>query len=176
MNQILPNWSVEEWTKIITASVALVAVIVGPLLQWRIARRQAADNISSKRQNWIDELRKDSAEFLQILARLEELRRPNPGLSLEDQKLIFDEMATASARGNELGIRIKLRLNPKEDQHIKLVEQFGALAAASKIPASDETVEQREAAQRRFLQEREKIIQLLQEILKREWERVKRGN
>ena len=74
----------KTWTKIITASVALVAVIIGPLLQWRIARRQAADNISSKRQFWIDELRKDSAEFLQILARLEELRRPNPNLPIED--------------------------------------------------------------------------------------------
>ena len=64
MNLNFPNWSVEELTKIITASVALVAVIVGPFLQWRIAKRQAADNISSKRQNWIDELRKDSAESL----------------------------------------------------------------------------------------------------------------
>jgi hypothetical protein len=42
MSQVLPSWSVEEWTKIITASVALVAVIVGPILQWRIARRQVA--------------------------------------------------------------------------------------------------------------------------------------
>jgi hypothetical protein len=176
MIQILSSWSVEEWTKIITASVALVAVIVGPLLQWRIARLQAADNISSKRQNWIDELRKDSAEFLQILARLEELRRPNPGLSLDDQKLIFDEMAAATARGNELGIRLKLRLNPKEDLHIKLVKQFGTLATATKVPAFTETVEQRETAQIVFQQEREQIIRLLQEILKQEWERVKKGN
>ena len=176
MSQVLPSWSVEEWTKIITASVALVAVIVGPILQWRIARRQAADNISSKRQNWIDELRKDSAEFLRILARLEELKRPNPGLSPEDQKLVFDEMAAATARGYELGILIKLRLNPNEDQHIKLVQQFSELAAVSKAQVSDETLEQREVSQRKFMEGRDKIIKQIQEILKREWERVKRGN
>ena len=176
MSLIASNWSVEDWTKIITASVALVAVIVGPLLQWRIARRQAADNISSKRQNWIDELRKDSAEFLQILARLEELRRPTPGLSVDDQKLVFDEMAVANARGNELGIRIKLRLNPNEEGHKKLVDLFAGLAAASKDPVPGETLEQRKAAQQAFFQARDKVIQHLQIILKREWERVKFGN
>lgn len=176
MNLNFPNWSVEELTKIITASVALVAVIVGPFLQWRIAKRQAADNISSKRQNWIDELRKDSAEFLQILARLEELRRPTPNLSVDDQKLAFDEMAAANARGNELGIRIKLRLNPNEQEHKKLVDLFSRLAEASKDPSPNETPEQRKAAQQVFFQERDKVIHHLQTILKSEWERVKFGN
>lgn len=175
MNPIIPNWNVEEWTKIITACVALVAVIVGPLLQWRIARRQAADNVSSKRQNWIDELRKDSAEFLQILARLEELRRPNPNLALEDQKLVFDEAAAANARATELGIRIKLRLNPNEEEHKKLVELFAGLAAVSKDPPPSETIDQRKMAQQAFFRERDKIVQHLQKILKREWERVKLG-
>lgn len=175
MNQIIPSWNVEEWTKIITATVALVAVIVGPLLQWRIARRQAADNVSSKRQNWIDELRKDSAEFLQLIARIEELRRPSPNLSIEDQKLVFDEMATANARANELGVRIKLRLNPNEVEHIKLVDLFAELAAACKDPPPGETEDQRKAAMQVFFRVRDKIISHLQTILKHEWERVKQG-
>ena len=175
MNSLIPNLNVEEWTKIITACVALVAVIVGPLLQWRIARRQAADNISSKRQNWIDELRKDSAEFLQLLARLEELRRPNPNLSTDDQKLVFDEKASANARANELGIRIKLRLNPNEANHKKLVEVFAALAATSREPSEDKCDIQRSASKQAFIGARDKIIDHLQNILKLEWERVKKG-
>lgn len=175
INSLVAKFTVEEWTKIITACVALVAVIVGPFLQWRIARRQAADNISSKRQNWIDELRKDSAEFLQLLARLEELQRPNPNLFTEDKKLVFDEKALASARANELGIRIKLRLNPNESNHKKLVELFGILHATLKEPSQDESDIQKAAAKKEFMVARDKIIDHLQIILKFEWDRVKKG-
>ena len=167
--------TVEEWTKIITAAVALVAVIVGPVLQWRIAKRQAADNVSSKRQNWIDELRKDSAEYLHLLARLEELRRPALNLSSEDQKLVFDERAAANARATELGIRIKLRLNPNEAEHNKLIALFRSLQDACKDPPLNEAEGQRKVAAKAFSQERDKIVGQLQVILKREWERVKLG-
>lgn len=93
---IEPAVWVEMVNKGTLAFVAVVAMIVGPVLQWRIAKRQtelqksiaerqaelqrtiaqraAADNVSAKRQNWIDELRKDMSEFLTVVARLNELR------------------------------------------------------------------------------------------------------
>ena len=144
--------------------------------QSAIAKRQAADNISSKRQVWIDELRKDSSEFLTVMARLEELRRPEGNLSPEDQHKNFDDMAAANFRGHELGIRIKLRLNPKEDEHNEFVRLLGVLADACGEPPANETAEQKKAAQDRFAAARGDVVSHLQTILKHEWERVKRGD
>ena len=171
----ISSMTVEDLTKIITAATALVAVIVGPLLQWRIARRQTADNISAKRQNWIDELRKDCAAFLQVSAKLEELRRPNPHSSPEDQKQTFNERAEANAKANELRIRIWLRLNPNEADHIKLFKLFKNLAAICKDPPPGETDDDRRKSALAFHEESNRIVSHLQTILKKEWERVKTG-
>ena len=67
---------------IISAATALAAVIVSPLVSWIIAKRQidiakrqiSATNVSSKRQVWIDELRRDVAEALVLASRIEELK------------------------------------------------------------------------------------------------------
>jgi hypothetical protein len=163
-------------TTALPALTALIAVIVGPLLQWRIARRQAADNVSAKRQNWIDELRKDCAAFLQTVARLEELRRPNPAADATDQKKTIDEKAEANAKAHELQIRIRLRLNPSEADHNTLLGLFGALAALCKDPSPDETDADRKAARIAFHAQMNKIVGHLQVILKKEWERVRTGN
>lgn len=168
--------TLEDLTKIIPAATALIAVIVGPFLQWKIAGRQAADNISSKRQNWIDELRKDCASFLQLSAKLEELARPNPHSSLEDQKRTFDERVDARARAHELSIRIRLRLNPNEADHNKLMELFSGLAAICKDPPPGETEDDRKKTITAFHEQSNRIVSHLQTILKKEWERVKRGN
>src|SRR5258705_315405 len=102
MWQALSAWlaalTVDDFNKVVLAVVALVALFLGPWMQWRIAKRQVqmqsetaklqietqsriatrqiADNISTKRQNWIDELRKDAAEFLTVVGRIQELKRP----------------------------------------------------------------------------------------------------
>ncbi|MDR3536570.1 MAG: hypothetical protein P4L71_08725 [Acetobacteraceae bacterium] len=167
--------TLDDLTKIIPAATALVAVIVGPILQWKIARRQSVDNISAKRQNWIDELRKDCAAFLQLSAKLEELRRPNPQSSLEDQKRTFEERAETNSKAHELFIRIRLRLNPNESDHIKLYELFGGLAAICKDPPPEETEDDRKESAAAFHEQNNKIVSHLQAILKKEWERVKKG-
>lgn len=170
------NVTPDDFNKVVLATVALISLVVGPLLQWRIAKRQAADNISAKRQMWIDELRKDASEFLTLFARLEELRRPAKHLATEDHKRNFEDLASASARATELGIRIKLRLNPKEDEHIELVRLLGVLSDVCKDPPLDETPDQRGEAQAAFRKARDNVIGHLQTILKHEWERVKRGD
>jgi hypothetical protein len=144
--------------------------------QQQIAKRQIADSISSRRQVWIDELRRDASEYLTLVARLEELKRPAQNLSEEDQKKNFDEMAVANARSHELGIRIKLRLNPIEEEHNKLVDLLVALADVCKEPPPNETANQKLSAQQAFGKARSDIVSHLQTILKHEWERVKRGD
>lgn len=164
-----------DWTKYVIALTALIAVIVGPLLQWAIARRQAADNISAKRQNWIDELRKDAAEHLTLVAHLQDMRRPAPGLSHDQQIVLFDEKAAANAKATELALRIRLRLNPNEDDHNELNRLFGELARASPDPKPNETPDDIARERTAFLAARDNVVKQLQTILKKEWERVKSG-
>lgn len=177
----------DGFNKVVLASVALVSLVVGPTIQWCIARRQAllqekiakrhaADNISTKRQVWIDELRKEVAEFLALTARLEELRRPAPNLSIEDQKQNFNDLMEANKRAAELGIRIKLRLNPKEEEHNEFVRLLGVLSDVCKDPPNNETEEQKQASREAFHKAQKKVIAHVQTILKHEWERVKRGD
>lgn len=189
------------WVEIINkgtlAFVAVIAMIVGPVLQWRIAKRQtelqksiaerqaelqgtiaqrmAADNVSAKRQNWIDELRKDMSEFLTVMARLNELRRPTKGISKEDVAKNLEDMATYNFRATELGIRIRLRLNQNEEEHNKLMWLIRELSDASADPPPNETHEQSEAAKKAFHGARDKVVAHMQKILKNEWERVKKG-
>ena len=188
----------DDFNKIVLALVALIALFLGPFMQFKIAKRQVAmqeeiakrqietqqqvatrqiaDSISSRRQVWIDELRRDMAEFLTLLARIEELRRPAPNLCEEDQKTNFEEMAAANARAHELGIRIKLRLNPLEEEHNKLVQLLRALADVCIDPPSSETDEQKRSAMLAFRKAIDDVVRHLQTILKHEWERVKRGD
>lgn len=187
MTDMLSAVTADQFNKVVLALVAIVSLVASPWLQWRIARRQArlqeqiahrqaADNISAKRQVWIDELRKDVAEYLTLFARLEDLRRPAPGLGVEDQKLNFDEAADANKRATELGIRIKLRLNPNEDEHKEFVRLLGTLSDACADPPPGETTEQMREARLRFNRARDDVIAHLQTILKHEWERVKKGD
>lgn len=201
MSHICPyfaNLTPDDFNKIILAVVALIALFLGPLMQFKIAKRQVAmqeeiakrqtetqqqiakrqiaDSISSRRQVWIDELRKDASEYLTLIARLQELKRPAPNLCEEDQKKNFEEMATSNARGHELGIRIKLRLNPLEEEHNKLVQLLEALANVCIDPPPNETDEQERLARSNFSKSKGDVVSHLQTILKHEWERVKRGD
>ena len=187
MCDLLTNVTIDDFNKFVLALVALIAVFLGPFLQWKIARRQimtqeqiakrqAADNISAKRQVWIDELRKDTSEFLTLFACLEDLRRPGMNLSSEDRRRNFEDMAAASAKSTELGIRIKLRLNPTEGEHNRFVDLLRALSDVCVDPPANETIDQQRASRLAFNQARDRVIAHLQTILKHEWERVKRGD
>lgn len=84
-------------------------------------------------------------------------------------------MATYNFRGSELGVRIRLRLNPNEEEHNRLVSLIRELSDASADPPPNETPEQSEAAKKAFQGTRDKIVAHMQKILKHEWERVKKG-
>ena len=138
------NPTVDDLNRLVLAIVAVVSVFFGPLMQWRIARRQAeiqssiaarqiADNISSKRQAWIDGLRADAAEFLTATGRSQEFRREF--VWKLDPKEAFRGLLESDMRAKELALRIQLRLNPSEADHIKLTELIFVLA--SKTMASD---------------------------------------
>ena len=192
--------TVDDFNKLVLALVALVALFLGPWMQWRIAKRQVqmqgdiaklqietqsriatrqiADNISTKRQNWIDELRRDAAEFLTVVGRIQELKRPRVEhlVAMADIHEDFKERLASEMRAKELGTRIRLRLNPNEAEHNRLVELIAEMASKGyelnrKYTAADEA----EAA-RVFNEASNAVVAHLQAILKHEWERVKKGD
>ncbi len=192
--------TVDDFNKLVLAMVALVALFLGPWMQWRIARRQVqmqaeiarlqvetqsriatrqiADNISSKRQNWIDELRKDAAEFLTVVGRIQELKRPRVEQMVAMTEIAedFKERLAAEMRAKELGTRIRLRLNPNEAEHNRLVQLIGEMASTGyqlnrRYSAADE-----EKIALAFNEANNAVVEHLQTILKHEWERVKKGD
>jgi hypothetical protein len=63
--------------------------------------------------------------------------------------------------------KIRLRLNPKETDHIQLMNLLDAAVTAA--------VEGEQENQKQARSISEKIVMLSQEVLKREWKRVKEG-
>ena len=196
----ISGMTVDDFYKLVLAVVALVALFLGPWMQWRIAKkqvlmqdtiaklqietqsriatRQIADNISSKRQNWIDELRKDAAEFLTVVGRIQELKRPRVVQMIAVTEIAedFKERLTAEMRAKELGTRIKLRLNPNEAEHSRLIQLIAEMASKGyelnrKYSPADE-----EQAALTFNDASDAVVIHLQTILKHEWERVKKGD
>ncbi|WP_079416143.1 hypothetical protein [Thiomonas intermedia] len=183
----LDSLEAKDYATFIPMIIALLAVFFGPLMmfwlgrrqikmQEAIAKRQIADSISAKRQAWINELRAEMAEYLTVTARCNDLRRPAPNLTPEQAEKNFAEFATCNSRAHELGVRIKLRMNPEEDDHNKLDGLLKALADASPDPPAGETEEQAKASIARFNEARGEVIAFMQKLLKKEWERVKKGD
>ena len=194
----MSKMSIDDFSKLVLALVALIALFLGPLMQWRIvkkqvqmqdllaklqietqtkiATRQIADNISSKRQNWIDELRKDSSEFLTVVGRIQELKRPRVmHLLHESNRDDYKERLTFEMRAKELGIRIKLRLNAIEPEHNRLVQLLGEMTSKGYQLNTNYSTTEEEQVAKAFNEASTLVIEHLQAILKHEWERVKAG-
>jgi phage tail sheath gpL-like len=198
----------EEFNKIALGVAAIVALFLGPFMQWliarrqfaiqssiaerqattladitarqletqqQIARRQIADSIATKRQAWIDELRRDTAEYLKLAGAVWSLRRPNVLGSPDEQKKREAEIVETTRREGELGIRIQLRLNPTEQEHKDLVKLFAELKDACAKPKADASDNEQAEDMKNFGRKRYDVVDQVQKILKSEWERVKRG-
>lgn len=174
----------EIFNKYALGTVAIISMVVGPYMQWRIAKRQTelqaaiaarqvADNIAGRRQKWIDELRADVAEILTIEARLVDLQVNEPGPDAPEQltKEYIDKYVAGTDRGHELAQRIWLRLNRNEAPHQQLraalerVEEVGGTFRRGSSP--HESADWKEV--------RRRAAEITQDILKAEWERVKKG-
>ncbi len=92
----------EDFNKVALALVALVGLVLSPMIQcvvvaWqmrvqrRIANLSAIDNISAKRQVWIDGVRNDAAEFLAHTAMLATLRSKYRRVEGHDAKQEVEE-------------------------------------------------------------------------------------
>ena len=140
--------------------VAALAVIFGPLISLRIAKRQMASSaeVANKqitapmRQAWINNLRDLVAELTGDTLHYFTAGHEFKGCE-NFQRLTFVES------------KIQLMLNPNEEDHQKLEWMIRAMLEA--LRRGDEQGRQK------FIETHQEVTKLTREVLKREWNRVK---
>jgi hypothetical protein len=149
--------------EMVTAITALVAVLVGPLLSIYVARKQInAAALSTNRQEWINKLRNVLAELITIIRHVPPAYAANSITGIE-----------AIAKHGELTEKVelvKLLLNPKETDHQELVR----LVTSASTQMRD-SINQQQGNAVKLGEAAERVVAQSQIILKREWERVKKG-
>jgi hypothetical protein len=155
------------WVPVGSLAVAGLAVFVGPLVAWRVAKRHADTSlkvankqvIAPMRQKWIDALRDRVAEIISTghwyyvsgmneVAKLDADEDWDKEKQQVDRKMIF------------LLNQVELMLNPLEGDHVALIEALKQVRNASM--AGDNIAEAVSITN-----------DICKKVLKREWERVK---
>ncbi|HEV2265463.1 MAG TPA: hypothetical protein VGR79_13150 [Stellaceae bacterium] len=151
----------ESAIPVLSLAVALLAVFVGPLISWYIAKRQIESSlavankqiVAPMRQAWINNLR-------DILAEL-------TSSALHYYVAGFEDRTDAEYRTlTLLEHKIQLMLNPQEKDHKQLEALIKKMILA--IGAGRD-------GDRPFNECHPAVIDLSRKILKREWDRVKNG-
>jgi hypothetical protein len=146
-----------------SALVALVVALTTPFVSFAIAKRQIrATVVSTNRQAWINALRDDLLEVLELAIAHFYLREGT--LSGEEGFKYGYEQRTRIRR---LENRIRLRLNPDEVQNQQLLSLLRNVRRLS--------VDKNPNDGQDFEQAMELAIVKAQEILRSEWWRVKTG-
>lgn len=153
----------------VSACTALAASVVGPIVTLRVARRQFNANVlSTNRQKWIETLRDMVAELISLIVSALVIRSAwkskwdkGRGPLREDKALLIklERIVLVEAK-------IRLLLNPTEPSHQQL---YQAIQTSTKRLKAEESLDSDTEA------DIETIAKLSQAILRREWQRVKRG-
>lgn len=153
---------------LITATTALVASVLGPLVTLSVARRQFRANvISTNRQRWIETFRDRVSELLSLMTAAQLIKRHSDeswrgGLGPAASLGVTDKFEKAFMALSE----IRLLTNASDPDHQRLND---ALAAALTHVQHDEIRDQE-------LDECvEAITSIGRTIIRQEWARVKRG-
>lgn len=149
----------QEMIPILSLIVAILAVLFGPIISWKIAKRQVSFSlkiankqiVAPMRQAWINSLR-------DLIAEISSSALHYFQTGYEDRR---DE---EYKRLTELEGKISLMLNFKEDDHKKLHDLIREmLGALSRGKEGDNA----------FIGVHPTVMALARDILKREWNRVK---
>lgn len=159
---------------LVSAVTALVAVFVGPLVSIYVARKQIkvsadiaknqinASVVSSNRQVWINRLRDEVAALVGLIHHLPSAHANN--------SILNEEAIAQYGKFVEKFQLVKLLINPKEDDHQKLI----CLIENARKDVIN-AINSNQANASKFDEHGEKIVEQAQIVLKREWERVKNG-
>jgi hypothetical protein len=153
---------------LLTATTALVASVMGPLVTLSVARRQFRANvIATNRQKWIEQFRDRVSELLSLINAAQLIKRhsadawrggvgPAASLGVTDK---FEKAFMALAE-------VRLLTNASDPEHQRL---NAALADALVHVQHDELRDEELDASI------EEVIALGRTIIRHEWGRVKRG-
>lgn len=154
-------------TAYIAAAGAIVGVVVGSVVSYLIAKKQIkATVVSASRQQWINTLRDNISDF-QTRAKI----------ATVEAKLASDDRSefAANPEAHDEAMRtmrfvvnkVALLINPAESDHARLLSQMRELEVfcADGDPHDNARHDDLQAS----------ITSVGQQILKREWERVKSG-
>jgi hypothetical protein len=154
---------------LVSACTALVASIAGPLATLRMSRRQFdATVLSGSRRKWIDQLRDLLAELMSHLAGVSVLKSGWAGEWDRGVGLIHADPSLVAKLERLVLVRWKIRLmlNLTEADHRELDHCIGTAVERLRDAAPGEGDTDADI---------EEISRHAKGILKREWERVKRG-
>lgn len=148
---------------ILSLIIAILAVFIGPLISWHIAKRQveSSANVANKqitapmRQEWINDLRELVAELTSSALHYFTSGHESEGYK-HFQRLTFLES------------KIQLMLNPNEEDHQKLEWMIGDMMKALQAVHRGE-----EQGKAHFIATHPEVIKLSRQVFKREWNRVK---
>jgi hypothetical protein len=150
-------------TVLLPAITTIGGAAIGATVSYLVARNQfRAAVLSKNRQDWINSLRDCLAEYNAIL--YDTFAQVHSGGEIRHEK----EAASAFMRANAIRSKVALLLNPVESDHCDLLNIMRAMNDSATGATDAKTA----AA---FAAQDEQFISLAQKILKREWERVKRG-
>ncbi len=185
-NREIKHMTPDDFNKVVLASVALVTTITGPSVGWlivrhqtkvqaEIAKRAAIDNVSAKRQHWIDGLRDDVAELIAQTTLLASLRRTFFIEKSDEKKAAIQDLSRAAYEKAEVCIvRTELRLNPTETKHQEFMRLLRQFDATSKKFFTPHDINIEDIADT-FDKQRAALVAKMQSILKEEWNRVRDG-
>lgn len=141
---------------LIGAGSAIFGSILGAVISYFTTRYQfRATVLSGNRQQWINTLRDSLADFLSTASLIK--------ADVEDSMANVDDFKKRMERLYLMVSRIKLLINPKEDDHLELVDRIDSLRVAVTKRDTDVSGDVGD------------ITEIGQKVLKREWERVKKG-
>lgn len=150
-------------------------------IQELASRRTASANIAAKRQIWIDELRKDMAAYLSIWQDISfrwdaMVSKPRSELVSDDELKEFSQpIATMRRDAHEIQLRIELRLNMTEEKHQDIQKMMQSLEQLTILYQRDKfSFISPKKIQAEFEKVISNIVIKLQEILKEEWDRIKK--
>lgn len=165
---------VSSQTSAVIASIAAIAALIAAgaalaalFVQFRIAtetndtqvnigaRNSRATVVSANRQRWIDALRDDIAEFMAIRSQLAGLKNAG-SFERSGQDALLTEERELRSKLQMLRVRIELRINRNEAEHIDLLDAI-------------------DQYDREFSSESDTALKIrASSIFKAEWERLKK--
>jgi hypothetical protein len=114
--------TIEAYAQLATAMAAVLAVVVGPLIGFILAKRQMRLGESSQRNHeWTNDLRSEVAELLVEIRKLvAEMKEPNPE---ERRKSLLGILEAGTRREG----KIKMLVDPARKSHMDLINALEAL-------------------------------------------------